>query len=364
MSDPAGYSAIKSAQLLISNGLAMPNSCYISFNGAANAISLATDAGTALQEPVTLGQSGTLQNSQCSINPAASSVSGSGANATLNIALTFQSSFAGSKNVYMEVNDGVGDSGWVQVGTWTVPAAGNPQAVSVAPSSGTGNTQVFTFVVSDPAGYTAINSAQVLIGNSLATANTCYIFYSRATNLLYLANDAGNAWPAPVTVGQSGTLQNSQCSIDALSSSASGSGTNLTLNLNLTFSGSFAGSRNVYMEAYDGVGDSGWFQRGTWTVPAGTPQAVSVAPSSGSGSAQVFTFTYSDPRGYTAIGSTQTLIGSSLFASGSCYLFFNRYLNTVYLFNDAGTAWSSPVTLGQAGTLQNGQCALNPILFT
>jgi hypothetical protein len=238
-------------------------------------------------------------------------------------------------------------------------APGNPQTVSVTPSSGSGTTQSFAFLVSDPGGYTALRSVQLLIGNSLATANTCYLFYYRATNALYLTNDPATAWQAPVTLGQSGTLQNSQCSIDALSSSASGSGTNLTLNLKLTFSGSFAGSRNVYMEAYDGVGDSGWFQRGTWTVPAGTPQAVSVSPSSGSGSTQVFTFTYSDPRGYTAIGSTQTLIGSSLFASGSCYLFFNRYLNTIYLFNDAGTAWSSPVTLGQAGTLQNGQCALN-----
>jgi hypothetical protein len=239
-------------------------------------------------------------------------------------------------------------------------APGNPQPVSVTPSSGSGATQSFAFVLSDPGGYTAIRSTQLLISNGFATANSCYLFYNRATNALYLTNDAATAWQAPATLGQSGTLQNTQCSIDALSSSASGSGTNLTLNLNLTFSGSFAGSKNVYMEAYDGVGDSGWVQRGTWTVPAGSLQAVSVNPSSGSGSTQVFTLTYVDPRGYTAIASSQTLIANGFVTSGSCYLFFNRFANSVYLTNDAGTAWQSPVTLGQSGTLQNSQCAVNP----
>ncbi|MBZ5621906.1 MAG: hypothetical protein LAQ69_24745, partial [Acidobacteriia bacterium] len=85
-------------------------------------------------------------------------------------------------------------------------------------------------------------------------------------NTVYLANDAGTDWLGHVTLGQSGSLQNSQCTVSAAGSSASGSGTNLTLNLALTFQTAFSGARNIYMEVYDGA-DSGWQQKGTWTIP-------------------------------------------------------------------------------------------------
>jgi hypothetical protein len=66
--------------------------------------------------------SGTLQNSQCVINLAASSASVDGANLTLSLAITFPPSFAGSKNVYMLAGSAIGPStGWVQRGTWAIP---------------------------------------------------------------------------------------------------------------------------------------------------------------------------------------------------------------------------------------------------
>src|SRR5207244_704468 len=109
------------------------------------------------------GQAGTLQNSQCAVNPTSSSSSGTGNTLTLNIALTFNIAFAGTKNVYTEVYDGIADSGWQQRGSWTVPgASGPPSPVSVAPSSGSGTSQTFTFITSHPAGYTAIVSEQIL----------------------------------------------------------------------------------------------------------------------------------------------------------------------------------------------------------
>src|SRR5262249_48564459 len=133
-----------------------------------------------------------------------------------------------------------------------------------------------------------------------------------------------------------------------------------TLNLALTFQSSFGGAKNIYMEVYDGTADSGWQQRGTWTIPSGPPAAVSVTPASGTGATQTFTFAYSDPRGYAAIQSSQILFSNPFVTSGACYLYFNRANNTVYLTNDGGTAWQSPVTLGQSGTLQNSQCSVNP----
>jgi len=361
-SDPKGYSTIVSTQIVINNILSTANGCYLLFYRSTNAIYLTNDAGTAWQNPVTLGQSGTLQNSQCSVNPLSSSASGSGNNLTVNLALTFQAAFGGAKNIYMEAYDGTSDSGWQQRGSWTVPSSGPPATVSVTPSSGSGSSQTFGFAFSDPAGYSAIVSAQLLINNPMTTSGGCYLLYSRSTNSLYLTNDAGTAWQTPVTLGQSGTLQNSQCSVNPLSSSASGSGNNLTVTLILTFQAAFGGTKNIYMEVYDGTGDSGWQQRGSWAVPSsGPPAAVSVTPASGSGSSQTFGFAFSDPAGYSTIVSAQLLINNPMTTSGGCYLLYYRPNNAIYLTNDAGTAWQTPVTLGQSGTLQNSQCSVNTL---
>ncbi len=358
--DGKGYAAISSLQILINTPLTGVSGCYLLYQRASNSLYLTNDAATVWQTPVTVGQSGTLANSQCSIDSAASSVSGSGANLTLNLALTFQSAFAGARDIYMEVTDGTDDSGWQQRGTWTIPASGPPSAVSVTPSSGSGTTQSFAFVFSAPAGYAAIVSTQIVINSSMSTAAGCYLLYQRASNSLYLSDDAGGAWQTPATVGQSGTLANSQCSVNPAASSVSTSGTTLTLNLALSFSSAFAGARNVYMEVSDGAADSGWQQRGSWTIPAeGPPAAVSVTPNSGAGLSQTFAFAFSDPAGYGAIVSTQIVINNPMSTYAACYLLYQRASNSLYLTNDAGSAWQTPVTVGQSGTLANSQCSVN-----
>jgi hypothetical protein len=69
-----------------------------------------------------------------------------------------------------------------------------------------------------------------------------------------------------VTLGTSGTVSNSQCTVNASASSGVASGNNLTINVSLSFKPAFTGAKKIYMEAYDGA-DTGWIQRGTWAVP-------------------------------------------------------------------------------------------------
>ena len=49
---------------------------------------------------------------------------------------------------------------------------------------------------------------------------------------------------------------------------------------------------------------------------------VSVSPSSGSGTGQVFHFVYAEPKGYAAILSASVNINSTLAANSSCYLYY------------------------------------------
>jgi len=264
-SDAAGASDILSAQIVINSSLTGTSSCYLYFYGnGANVVYMASDAGS-FSTGLPLGNNGTSQNSQCAVNAGASSISIAGDILTLNLAMTFTPAFAGSKNIYMFVQNSALGSGWALNGTWTVPGASAPTAVSVMPNSGSGSAQTFAFTFSDAAGATDISSAQIVINSSLTGANACYLYlFASGTNVIYLANDAG-VFQNGLAIGESGTAQNSQCSVNAGASSISRSGTTLTLNLALTFQPAFAGAKSVYLFVQNATLGSGWGQAGSWT---------------------------------------------------------------------------------------------------
>ncbi|HVP10943.1 MAG TPA: hypothetical protein VMV94_07105 [Phycisphaerae bacterium] len=265
--DSAGYTAISSAAILINGSAGSANGCYLFFYQPLNAVYLAGDDGTAWQGPIVPGRTGTLQNSQCLVDAGGSSVTGSGSSLTVTLALTFQPAFAGAKTIAAGVRDSYGNSTWQQLGSWTVPAAGKPTAVSVTPNSGTGSAQTFSLIYSDPSGYTAINFTELLLNSTPGVPGGCLVFFYRPANTVYLADDAGVTWQGPLALGQAGTLQNSQCTINAANSSSAGAGNNLMLTLALSFQPAFQGTKYTYMGVQDTAGGSDWQQLGLWTVP-------------------------------------------------------------------------------------------------
>ena len=156
-------------------------------------------------------------------------------------------------------------SGWQAMGTW-MPVDPTPSVVSVTPSSGSGSSQTFSFVFSDPVGYQDLAWQQIIINSVLSPTGGCYIFYSPSNNLVYFGNDTGALALGPQVLGTAGTLQNSHCSLNVGASSVSGSGNNLTLLLALSFRGGFAGTKNIYAVTGSASGlFSGWQAVGTWT---------------------------------------------------------------------------------------------------
>jgi hypothetical protein len=361
-SDAGGASKITYVQALINGSLAWQNSCAVLYYQSTNRLYLVLDSGAGWQGPLTPGQAGTLQNSQCTLNGGASSVSAVGNNLTVNAALTFKPAFTGNKTVYLDAEDTPGklSSGFKTLGSWTVPNFA-PTAVSVTPSSGTGSTQIFSFLFSDTGGANKITYVQALINGSLSWYHSCAVLYYQSTNRLYLVNDAGNGWQGPLTPGQAGTLQNGQCTLNGAGSSVSAVGNNLTVNAALTFKPGFGGTKTVYLDAEDTAShlSSGWQNRGTWTVPASAPTAVSVTPSSGTGSSQTFALLYSDADGVGKLTYVQALINGSLAWPNSCAVLYYQSTNRLYLVLDSGTGWQGSLTPGQAGTLSNSQCTLD-----
>ncbi len=88
----------------------------------------------------------------------------------------------------------------------------------------------FKAVYSDPNGAADLNELLVQVNTIQSSANACYVYYQPQGNHLYLANDAG-AWITPaLTPGAAGVSSNSQCTLNAVSSSViTVSGNDLTL---------------------------------------------------------------------------------------------------------------------------------------
>jgi hypothetical protein len=126
--DTAGYSDLSVLDIVTNSFLDGINACYVAYvptgatTGYLYLVDDAGDGGYASGSPLLLSSGGTLKNSQCTINTAASSASASGNTLNLNLAITFSSSFAGNQVFYLAArNNSTGNSGWQAAGSVTVP---------------------------------------------------------------------------------------------------------------------------------------------------------------------------------------------------------------------------------------------------
>ena len=108
----------------------------------------------------------------------------------------------------------VGSStGWVARLGVTAPPPQLPAAISVSPSSGSGNTVTFTAQYSHPAGAGSLTSVALLLNTTASLNFACYVTYSPATNLFALANDNASTGGVSVTPG-GGSAANNQCTLE------------------------------------------------------------------------------------------------------------------------------------------------------
>jgi hypothetical protein len=112
--------------VLVNSALDARQACYLAYIAASNTLVLVNDNGDAggpyAGALVLNGSPGTIQNTQCQINGAASLAALGSGTLTLTLDMTFRSSFAGNRVVYVagrDKSDG-NNTGWQAVGTWTV----------------------------------------------------------------------------------------------------------------------------------------------------------------------------------------------------------------------------------------------------
>jgi hypothetical protein len=89
-----------------------------------------------------------------------------------------------------------------------------------------------------------------------------------------------------------------------------------------------------------------------------------VSPATGSGSTQSFTFTFTDPNGYSDLQVLDVLVNNYLDGIGACYLAFVPQSSTsgyLYLVDDAGDGGyvaGTPLLFPSGSTLHNSQCSI------
>jgi hypothetical protein len=277
--DPNGASNLGVVNVLINNFLDGRVACYLAFvpssatSGTLYLVDNAGDAGGPFAGGMTIPGSSSISNGQCSVSGNGSSVSSIGNTLTLTLNITFTAAFSGNKVIYMAARDVTQayNSGWQALGVYDIPGAApsGPYVGGVTPNRSTGTgPQTYVFTFNDTNGVSDLGVVNVLINNFLNGNYACYIAYSRPLGVLYLVNDPGTALLPAITLGGSGSVSNSQCTINSAGSSAALSGNTLTLTLSMSFPASFDGNRVIYMAARSNgdVLNSGWQSVGSRSV--------------------------------------------------------------------------------------------------
>ena len=263
-SDQGGSGFITGMAMLLSTSLSTTNACSMVYDRTRNVVSLAFDNPANGAASVTPGSPTIVSNAQCSLNGANTTVVIGVTSVVVTVDLTFNANWFGAKNSYLLASETVVNSGFVTVGGWTV-TGGAPTADSVAPAAGSGTSPNFTFTVSDSTSQLNITGMYMLItaGAPTSLANACYLVYNRVTATIGLYNDAGTILSTK-PIGSSANLFNTQCAVGFTVMVNSGNSVSFTIN---TVFLNFHGAKSVYLQANEPNTNSGWVQRGAWTIP-------------------------------------------------------------------------------------------------
>jgi len=276
--DASGWQDLGVVNVLINNVLDGRNACYLAYSRSAGVLYLVADDGGTLSTGLVLGGAGSVSNSQCAVTGSASAAFGSGNTLTVALNIIFTAGFGGNKVVYLAAGDVAGgNSGWQGLGVWQAPftPSGTIAVVSLTQArsaAASGTAQTFTATLTDSQGTGDFGVVNLLVNNFIDGRSACYLAYVASTNSLLLVDDGGDAGGpfagGVVLNGVAATIQNSQCSVNRVGSSAAKSGNTLTLMLNITFQSPFAGNRIVWVAGRDQASgnNTDWQAMGTTTV--------------------------------------------------------------------------------------------------
>ena len=270
-SDANGYADLTLAYFKMDSGISGVNAIWAYYKKSDGKVYLYNDARDGTVGSCTPGTAGTLTNTQGALNCAATTVTGSGHNLTVNWNIKPNPVFVGTKNIYMYTIDSANASvGWTDKGDWTITANTPPTLGTLTPSTVTSAANVtrnFSAVYSDADGYSDLAYAYLLVNTEASPINSIFAYYEKKSGKIFLGDDAGIGLAGSCKPGAPGHLTNSQGTLDCASTTVSRSGNDLTINWSITPKAAFTGVMNLYMNVSDSLYNSvGWTDKGDWTI--------------------------------------------------------------------------------------------------
>jgi hypothetical protein len=126
LTDTKGAGDFGIVNVLVNSAIDGRHACYLAYVASSNMLYLVDDGGDAGgpfagSMPLNGGNGG-IQNSQCAVSGAGSTVGSAANTLTLTLNMTFTGAFSGNRVVYVAGRDQAGgnNTGWQAIGTWTV----------------------------------------------------------------------------------------------------------------------------------------------------------------------------------------------------------------------------------------------------
>lgn len=115
-----GSTGIQEIDFITGVALNQTNSCWVEYWAPTKMLYLKSDNNLSWTQAA-VGSGTVLSNSQCSVNTGSSGAYAMSNDVTLNLAISYNSSFAGTKSLFAFAEDTSGQSsGWVNAGTFGV----------------------------------------------------------------------------------------------------------------------------------------------------------------------------------------------------------------------------------------------------
>jgi uncharacterized repeat protein (TIGR01451 family) len=332
---PSSGASILSVELLINGSLSPANGCYVYYDSVANLLSLGDDTGAGWIGNAQPGGSGTLQNSQCMLNLAGSTISQAGTSMSVNLSITFSGNWTGTKQLYLFGNDTANneiDGQWV--GYWTVQAGTPSAALSVAKThSGSfsqGQQGNFTIVISNNSG-------------AAPTSGTVTVVDTPSSGLA-LISMSGTGWACSANTCARSDVLAAKSSYPPITAGVSvGVGATSPQSNQATVSGGGSQAANASDTVTVGQVGQPPQAQASWSSGAYGGTAVSK-----------YTFAFYDPLGPSNIQWVAMLMNSTFSASNGCIAYFYADGHS-YMLGDDGLSAATGYW-GQSGVLQNSQC--------
>ncbi|MGB9592698.1 MAG: hypothetical protein ACPL7R_01010, partial [Anaerolineae bacterium] len=239
-----------------------------------------------------------------------------------------------------------------------------PTAVSVSPSGYSSMPDYwrsFQAIYADQNGWNDLRDVY-LMWNSSATDNIQQFRYDVLNRKLYIRNDANTDWVGGFAPGAAVQLSNTNVTLDVSQTTV----VTTTTQVRVTWTimpkqPATAVNWKVYLKAVDSLSQStGWVNLGTWRVNM-FPNVGGLTPASGTiavGTPQVFTVTYSDEDGVSALKTAYirvTMQPSPYTEQFRAY--YQVSTNKVYVYN--GSSWIGGLVIGSPGTLETAYAILD-----